>query len=228
MNTGKTNQATAETFATIAYNCDNVLSFFQAMAVKLPQVTAAPLSIHAGKRAYLVMSLDRHKSHYAAQDGPPRSHRSHRNLDRRGNQATNRGSNPPCRCIPERGRKGDQGMRPSPTDVLARCPVGKLHQQISIPTSPLPNLHRFLNARNLTDLQADCALTYAGNNLYLPTSLCQALPQGHILAIPDLDIPTGLPPHLTPLSSAGPVNAQKGSIKIQILLSMGQDFLSKE
>ena len=40
----------------------------------------------------------------------------------------------------------------------------------SIPTSPPPNIHRFLNMRNATALQANCSLTYAGNNLYLPTS----------------------------------------------------------
>ena len=54
----------------------------------------------------------------------------------------------------------------------------------SILTSLPPTIHRFLNARNGTALQADCYLTYAGNNIYLPTSFFQALLQGHILAIP--------------------------------------------
>ena len=40
----------------------------------------------------------------------------------------------------------------------------------SIPTSPPSTIHRFLNASNAMDLQADCSLTYAGNNIYLPTS----------------------------------------------------------
>ena len=39
----------------------------------------------------------------------------------------------------------------------------------SIPTSLSPTIHRFLNAKNATALQADCSLTYAGNNIYLPT-----------------------------------------------------------
>ena len=39
----------------------------------------------------------------------------------------------------------------------------------SIPNSPPPTIHRFLNTRNATALQADCSLTYAGNNIYLPT-----------------------------------------------------------
>ena len=62
----------------------------------------------------------------------------------------------------------------------------------SIPTSPTPTNHRFLNTRNATALQADCSLTYTGNNIYIPTSFCQALLQGHILAIPELDAPKGL------------------------------------
>ena len=77
-------------------------------------------------------------------------------------------------------------------------------------------------------LQADCLLTYAGNNIYLPTYFCQALLQGHILAIPDPDTPTALSPLLTPPSSAGPENAEQHAMRIQVFLFMGQDQLSKE
>ena len=97
----------------------------------------------------------------------------------------------------------------------------------SILTFLPPTIHRFLNARNSTALQANCSLIYAGNNIYLPTSFCWALLQGHILAIPDPDAPTGFLPLLTPPYSAGPVNAQKREMRIQVLLSMGQDCLSK-
>ena len=40
----------------------------------------------------------------------------------------------------------------------------------SIPTLPPPTIHRFLNARNVMALQADCSLIYSGNNIYLQTS----------------------------------------------------------
>ena len=40
----------------------------------------------------------------------------------------------------------------------------------SIPKYPPPTILRFLIARNETALQDDCSITYAGNNLYLPTS----------------------------------------------------------
>ena len=80
----------------------------------------------------------------------------------------------------------------------------------------------------MTALQADCSLTYAGKNIYLPTSFCQAILKGHILAIPDPDMPTGLSPRLTPPFPAGLENAQQRAMRIQVLLSMEQDCLSKE
>ena len=43
--------ATAETLASIADDCDDVLAFLQAVTVKYPRVLAAPLSLCADKRA---------------------------------------------------------------------------------------------------------------------------------------------------------------------------------
>ena len=79
----------------------------------------------------------------------------------------------------------------------------------SIPTSPSPTIHGFLNASNATALQNDCSLTYADNTIYLPKSFCHNLLQGHILAILDPDAPTGLSPLLIPPSSAEPANNQQ-------------------
>ena len=47
---GKAKQATSETLATIADDCDDVLDFLQAFAVKSPQVAVAPLSLCTEKR----------------------------------------------------------------------------------------------------------------------------------------------------------------------------------
>ena len=82
--------------------------------------------------------------------------------------------------------------------------------------------------RNATALQADCSLIYSGDKIYLPTSPCQELLQGHILAISDPDMPTVLSPLLIPPSYAGPANAQQRDMPIQVFLYMGQDCLSKE
>ena len=97
-----------------------------------------------------------------------------------------------------------------------------------IPNSPPSTLQRFLNARNTSDLQAECALIYAGHNIYLPTSFFQSPLQGHILVIADPDTPTGLLPLLTPPSSTGPANARQRAMRIQVLLLVGQDRLPKE
>ena len=55
-NPGKAKQAStktaaAETLATITDDCDDVLAFLQAVAVKSPQFLAEPLSLRADKRA---------------------------------------------------------------------------------------------------------------------------------------------------------------------------------
>ena len=77
-------------------------------------------------------------------------------------------------------------------------------------------------------LQADCELAYSTHNIYLPTAFCQTLLQGCILVIPDPDAPMVQSPLLALLSSAGPANAQERSMKVQFLLAVFQDQLSKE
>ena len=104
-------------------------------------------------------------------------------------------------------------MGPSPVILATSATNGTF-----IPTSPPPTIHRFLKGRNAAALQENSPLTYAGNNLHLTTSFCQAILQGHILAIPDLDTTAGISPLLTPTSSAGPTNAQQRAIRIQVLL----------
>ena len=54
----------------------------------------------------------------------------------------------------------------------------------SIPTSPPPTIHRFLNARNATALQANCSLISAGNNIYLPLEEVLAEGGGQINIVP--------------------------------------------
>ena len=48
---GKAKKSTVETLITIEDNCDNVLSFLQAVKFKSPRVIVAPLSHRADKRA---------------------------------------------------------------------------------------------------------------------------------------------------------------------------------
>ena len=82
-------------------------------------------------------------------------------------------------------------------------------------------IHHFLNMLNATALQSDCALTYSQNNIFLPTALCQALLQGHILAMYDPDALTGFSLILALPSQAGPANVQQREMRVQVLLVMG-------
>ena len=99
---------------------------------------------------------------------------------------------------------------------------------ITIMSSPPLPLHRFMNSCNTTALQANCALAYSTHNIYLPTAFCQSLFQDLILAIPDPNAPTGLSLNLIHLSSAGPENSQQSTMRVQVLIAIGQDLLSKE
>ena len=63
-----------------------------------------------------------------------------------------------------------------------------------MPSSPLPSIQLFLNARNDTILQAGCDLMYSRKNLYLTTSLCKVLLQVHILVMLYPYTPTDLSP----------------------------------
>ena len=69
----------------------------------------------------------------------------------------------------EKETKGWDRLPPTSQCVIltARATTGT-----SIPTLPPPAIHRFINVINMTALQADFSLTYAGNNIYLPTSFC--------------------------------------------------------
>ena len=56
-NPGKAKEAAAKTLTTIIDNCDNILSFLHAVAVKCPRVIAAPLSLRMDKRTRVWFQL---------------------------------------------------------------------------------------------------------------------------------------------------------------------------
>ena len=69
---------------------------------------------------------------------------------------------------------------------------------LTIPLFLQPSLHLFLNVCNATAPQANCTLTYSGNNTFLTTTFYQAFLQGHIIAIPYPDATSGMYPLFTP------------------------------
>ena len=228
MKRGKAKQGTTETLTTIAYDFDDVLDLLQAVAVKSQRFIAAPLSLSVDKCTRLVLSLDRRQPPHASQSSFTRPHGSHRCPDQRGDPVAHCRSTPPYCRLPLRGGKGYQGgggrLPPTAQHIIlaASATTGT-----SIPTSPPTTIHRFLNARNATALHTDYSLTYAGKNIYFLTTFFQAHLHGQILDITDPAAPTRLLHLVTPLSSGGPAKTQQRAMRIQVLLSMGQDCLSK-
>ena len=214
---------------TITDDCDNVLALLQSIAVNSPQVIADPLSLRADKRVHVWFRCWTDVNIPRPTNLAPQDHIGFTGVltDVATRLHTAEAPHPVVAAQSEVEKDTTELGHLPPTAhhvILAESATNGT----SIPTLPPPTIHHLLNARNATAHQADCSLTYTGNNIYLPTSLFQVLLQGHILAIPDPDVPTGLLPLLTPLSSSGPVNAQQWEMIIQVLLSMGQYCLSKE
>ena len=80
----------------------------------------------------------------------------------------------------------------------------------------------------MTELQANCALTYLGNNIFLLADFSQALLQVHILSIPDPDAQESIYLLLTPPSSAVPTKPQQREMRVQVLLAVGKNQLYKD
>ena len=169
--TGKSEQATAKTLNTIADNCDEFLAFFQAAAVKSPQVITAPLSLRADKRTRvwfrywtdinLPMPLKPDTQDHMGLTGvltnvATRLHHAEALL--------------PVVATQRKAEKETKGWDRLPPTAQRVILAANATTRTSIPTLLPPTIHRFLNARNVMALQADCSLTYAGNNIYLPTS----------------------------------------------------------
>ena len=229
MKTGKANLATAKTLAIIAEDCDDFLAFLKAAAVKSLRVIADPLSLHADKRARVWLCCWIYINLPTMPKPDPKYHMGLMGVltDVVTKLHTTEALRPvfTAQREVEKDTKGWDRLPPTAKRViLAKISTNRT----SIPTSPPPTIHRFLNTRNVTDLQADCSLTYSGKNIYLPTSFFQALLQGHILAIPEPDAPTGILPLLTPPYYEVPANAQQRDMSIQVLLYMRHDCLSKE
>ena len=134
---GKAKQAAADTLNTISDDCEDVLAFLQAVAVKYPRVIAAPLSLCADKSMRLFPTMDRRQPTQSAQDGPTIPPGSHGHPDQRVDPVAHHGSAPPRHRHLARGGKIDKGVGRPPTNIPARHPgVERYHQ----------NLHSDLNA----------------------------------------------------------------------------------
>ena len=192
---------------TIADYCDDVLAFLQAVAVKYTRFIAAPLSLHADRRAPIWFQRWSDINLPTPPNPVPQDHMGLTGvLTDVATRLHTVEALLPVGAAPREAEKETKGWDRLPPISQRIILAASANTRTSILTLPPPTIHRFLNTRNATALKADFSLTYAGNNIYLPTSFCQAFLQGHILSIPDPDVPTGLPPLLTSPSSAGPAN----------------------
>ena len=191
--TGMVKLSTTETLVTIADNCDDVLAFLQDVAVKYSHVIAATLSLRADKRARIWF---RRWTDAKLPTPPKPAPQDHMGLTGVLTDVATRFHTAevlrPVVAAQREAEKDTKGWDCLPPTSKRVILVTSASNGTSIPNSPPPTIHYFLKVRDETALQANCSLIYAGNNIYLPTSFYQALLQGHILAIPDLDAPTGI------------------------------------
>ena len=146
----------------IAAECDNVLAFLQAVAIKAQQVLEAPLSMQADKctRNWFHKWEDRHVTQH------PTHHKSalqdQYGLTRFLGEVATRLQNaealrPVIADQHEADRETRGWNRPPLTAqrvILAAISVNRLTILLETP----PSLHIFLNAGNVTSLQANCTL----------------------------------------------------------------------
>ena len=169
---GKAKKAAVKTLTTTIDNCNNVLAFLQYVDSKSPRVIADPLSLRADKRARVCFQC---WTDVNLPTPPKPATQDHlgltgvlTNVATRLLTAEDLLPVVSAQCKAEKETKGWDRLPPTAQYVIL---AESATTRTSIPTSPPPTIHRFLNARNKTALQANCSLTYASNNIYLPTSL---------------------------------------------------------
>ena len=167
---GKGKQATAETaaaemLATIADDCDNVLVFLQAVAIKYPRVLLAPLSLLTDKNALVWFQRWIDVNLPKLLTPAPQDH-----LGLTGvltDVTTQMHTAKALRTVVAAHREMDKetkGWYHLPPTAQYVILAASATAGTSILISPLPTIHRFVNARNMTALQADFLLTYSRNN----------------------------------------------------------------
>ena len=127
-----------------------------------------------------------------------------------------------------RGQQGDEGMGLSNPNGPSSHPGGKrmVRHHNAVSTS---NIYPLLPQRTQHNHNAGGLRPGLGREQSLPADIFLAIPPpGKHLGYPDPDAPTGIPPLLVHPSLSRPANSQQGAIHVQILLTMGQDRLSKE
>ena len=168
---GKAKQATAKTLATIVDNYDDLLAFLQAGAIKYARVITASLSFRADKCARIWFQCWTNGNLPTPPKPSPQDHMGLTGVLT--NVATRLHTLEALRHVvaaQSKAKKDTKRWDRLPPTVQRIILAASATTGISIPASPPSTIHCFLNAMNVTALQANCFLTYAGKNIYLPTS----------------------------------------------------------
>ena len=165
----KANQAVAKTLTTIEEDFNNVLAFLQAVAIKSPQVIAAPLSLRADKRVRVWFQRWIDINLLTLAKPAPQDHLGLTGV--RTDVATQLHTAEALHPIvaaqreAEKETKGWGRLPPTTQRVILEASATT---RTSIPNAPPLTIHGFLNLRNGKALQADCSLTYAGTTIIYP------------------------------------------------------------
>ena len=190
---------------------DDVLLFLQMVALKAPQVLAAPLLMKADKNvtSWFLQWTDSHLKHHITNQ--KKALQDHSILTGFLSEVATRFQNTESlRSIVTYQREADREMhgwyRLPPTAqrlILTERAVGG----INITLAPSTSIHHFINEKRdgtPSRLRAEIIV----EKIFLPTAFCQALLQVHILAITDPKAPPCLYLLLNPLPPAGTSNAK--------------------
>ena len=157
----------------IASDYDDILAFFQAVTVKALWVAAITLSLYADKCAR--DWFFHWTAHHIISLSPQDYSRLTGVLIEEAMRIQNAESLRPVSMVQRYSDIETRGYYRLPQTMTRIILEAGAVDSIIILSAPLPLIHRLLNAREATALQADFALTYTGHIIYIPTSFYQYL-----------------------------------------------------
>ena len=150
----------------IVVTFNNALAFLQDVAVKSLQIIADPLLLHADECARVWFCQWSGNNLPPLTNAPPQDHTgltgSLSNVLARLQKSESLHPVIAAQREADKKTKGWDSLSATAQQVILAASASN---RTYIPTSPSPTIHQFLNAKNATNLQADCALTYAGHNI---------------------------------------------------------------
>ena len=147
----------------ITSDCNNVLSFLQAVSLKAPQVLSAPLLLRVDKRAsgWFLQWADCHiKQTFTHNNNAPQDHSGlTRVLSEAATHLQNSEYLRPVVAALRKAYREMRGWYQLPPEAQQVIPTESTVDGLTITLAPLSSINQFLNTRNATSLQSKCAMT---------------------------------------------------------------------